>query len=124
MADNGNQLNPSELQVNYIKSNLFRVVHADGMMSNTTPSGDLFVGFYTERYPLPDSLSFEIDGKGEIQNEIIEKRVTHSPGLMREVEFGLVVDVEMAKVLVLSLSTLIHRIEAGEIEAEDENIKQ
>lgn len=121
MSEDKNSSEISQIEFNYIKGNHFRIIHADGVMSNGTPRGDLFLGFYNERFPLPDSQTFEINEEGRIINEIMEKRKINSKGIMREVEVGVTLDIEAAKVLVLSLSQLIRQVEAGEtIENETE----
>ncbi len=112
------------IEFNYIKGSYFRVVHADGVMSNGTPRGNLFLGFYSERFPLPDSQTFEINEEGRVTGEIVEKRKINSNGVMREVEVGVMLDIEVAKVLVLSLSQLIRQVEADESETEPDETEQ
>ena len=111
---------PSKIHFNYIKSNNFRVVHADGVIGNGTPRNDLFIGFYSERVPLPDTLTYEIDEKGKLGKEVLEERETKSDGILREVEVGVVVDLDMAKALVLWLSNVIRQIETNKVSAESE----
>lgn len=110
----------SQIDFNYIKGNHFRVIHADGVMSNGTPRGGLFLGFYSERFPLPDSQTFEINKEGRATSEIIEKRKINSNGIMREVEVGITLDIEVAKILVLSLSQMIRQVEANVTETEED----
>ncbi len=111
---------PSKIKFNYIKSNHFRVVHADGVIGNGTPRNDLFIGFYSERIPLPDALTHEIDEKGKLGKEILEEREIKSDGILREVEVGVVVDLDMAKALVLWLSNVIRQIESNKIAVKKE----
>jgi hypothetical protein len=115
---------PQVIEFNYIKSNHFRTVHADGVMSNGTPRGNLFLGFYSERFPLPDAQTFEINAEGRIVSEVAEKRKIISNGVMREVEVGVILDLEVAKVLVLSLSQLIRQAEAMETQTESSDAGQ
>lgn len=116
MSENETNRELRQIEFNYIKGNHFRVIHADGIMSNGTPRGNLFLGFYSERFPLPDSQTFEINEEGRVTSEVIEKRKINSNGIMREVEVGVMLDIEVAKVLVLSLSQLIRQVEANEPE--------
>jgi hypothetical protein len=116
MSENETSSEIRQIEFNYIKGNLFRVIHADGVMSNGTPRGNLFLGFYSERFPLPDSQTFEINEESRVTSEVIEKRKINSNGIMREVEVGVMLDIEVAKVLVLSLSQLIRQVEANETE--------
>ncbi len=121
MEDNGHKQElPSKIQFNYIKSNHFRVVHAEGVIGNGTPRNDLFIGFYSERIPLPDALTYEVDEKGKLGKELLEEREIKSDGILREVEVGVVVDLDMAKALVLWLSNVIRQIEATKFASETE----
>ena len=72
-----------------------------------TPRGDLFLVFYNERFPLPDSQTFNINEEGKIISEVLDKRKVKSNGVMREVEVGITIDVNVAKGIVVSLSRLI-----------------
>ena len=124
MEDNENkQILSSKITFNYIKSNHFRVVHADGVMGNETPGNDLFIGFYNERIPLPDALTYEIDEEGNLGKEILEERNVKTDGILREVEVGVVLDLDMAKALVLWLSSMIQQIEGNDIISEKEEKK-
>src|SRR4051812_47543074 len=100
---------PSELQFNFLKSNFFRVAHVDGAVGNITPKGDIFVSFYNERVSLPDSVINRITEDGRVGEQISAN--TSSPGLIREMEFGIVLDVEVAKNLNVWLSNMIGQVE-------------
>lgn len=116
--DNENIVNKDqkEIEFNYIKGSNFRVVHADGAMGNGTPSGNLFLVFYSERFPLPDSQTFSISEEGRVIGEVTEKRKVNSNGVMREVEVGVMLDINVAKGMVVSLSHLIRQLESDEIQ--------
>lgn len=122
--ENVNNEDQREIEFNYIKSNNFRVVHADGAIGNGTPSGKLFVVFYNDRFPLPDSQTFIVNQTGQITGEVVENRKVNSNGIMREVEVGVMLDIEVAKGMVLSLSQLIRQTEASAVETENEAEKK
>lgn len=107
--DNKQDKMPEKFDFNYIKSNYFRVVHSDGVIGNLTPKNDIFVGFFNERHSLPDKVSFEITPEGELGKE--KERVTTSEGIFREVEVGVVIDLEQAKTIVVWLSGMINQAE-------------
>ena len=111
---------PSKIKFNYIKSNHFRVVHADGVIGNGTPRNDLFMSFYSERIPLPDVLTYEIDKRGKVGKELLEERDIKSDGIIREMEVGVVVDLDMAKALVVWLASVIQQIEGNKTNSEKE----
>jgi hypothetical protein len=96
---------PSSIALHYIKSNYFRVVHADGAMGGFTPRGQLFFSLYSERAPLPDTTVQAIE-QGQLGKEIVEMR-QGSQGILRELEVGVVMDVNVAKSLVTWLEERI-----------------
>jgi hypothetical protein len=46
------------LRIEFVKSSHFRVIHPDGAFGGTTPRLQLFIDFYTERFPIPKVLVF------------------------------------------------------------------
>jgi hypothetical protein len=97
---------PSSVTLNYIKSNYFRVIHADGAIGGFTPKGEMFVSLYNERPPLPDVTVQAIEN-GQLGAEILEQR-RGTEGILREVEVGVVMDVNVAKALVAWLTERIN----------------
>src|SRR5579864_8214012 len=53
---------PVSVCFHYVKSNYFRVIHADGMYGGLTPCGGIFFALYSDRQPLP-SLRFSQSSK-------------------------------------------------------------
>lgn len=96
-TSSGDQL-PSSITLHYIKSNYFRVIHADGAMGGFTPRGEVFFSLYSERAPLPD-VTVQAVENGQLGKEIIEQR-KGSEGILRELEVGVVMDLNVAKSLV------------------------
>jgi hypothetical protein len=86
-------------------------VHADGVIGNITPKNDIFVSFYNERSPLPDTLTFEVTPNGEIGKEIKSEREFQTTGVIREMEVGIVIDIDFARSLALWLTNLIQQSE-------------
>jgi hypothetical protein len=97
---------PSSVTLNYIKSNYFRVIHADGAIGGFTPKGEMFVSLYSERPPLPDVTVQAIEN-GQLGPEILEQR-RGTEGILREVEVGVVMDLNVAKALVVWLMERIN----------------
>jgi hypothetical protein len=91
------------IDVNYLKPHYFRESACDGILGGPTPQGKLWIGFYTERLPLPRIIrhkivetekgQFRIDGHD--QGLPIESR----SGIIRNMEFGAFLSVETAKQL-------------------------
>ena len=88
--------NEQEVRFKYIKSNFFRVIHADGAWGGISTRGDIHMSFYNERAALPDSsvLTLGPDGRS-LKPEVVES----SGGITREVECDVVFDLITAVAL-------------------------
>lgn len=92
---------PEVLRYDYIKSNLFRMIHADGVIGGPTPKGLIFAAFWNERSPIPQQVAHEIvkteggPGVARLGRELTDQRVTRQ-AVVRETEVGVLMDVEMA----------------------------
>lgn len=92
-----NKEQPPKVRIEYVRGNLFRVVHVDGAFGGTTPRLQLFIDFYSERFPIPRVLVYEASPEGAPLREIVEERESEE-GIVRESEVGLVLDLPVAKV--------------------------
>ena len=101
---------PSKIRIEYVRGSLFRVVHVDGAFGGTTPRLQLFVDFYSERFPIPRVLVYERSPDGTPVREIIEERESKE-GIIRESEVGLVFDLPVAKVFSEWLSEKVAELE-------------
>lgn len=91
----------------YIKSNGFRAVHADGVWGGVTPRGYITMSFFSERAPIPQSLTHEV-----VQNKLgVETDIESKTGIVREVEIEVLVDLPMAKSLIPWLQEKINFLE-------------
>ena len=88
---------PASVEFHYIKSNSFRVVHADGVWGGTTPRGYIAMSLFSERAPIPRKLIHEIMPDGILGQETGRES---RDGIIREVEVEVKVDLEMAKSLI------------------------
>ena len=103
---------PTVVPFHYIKSNLFRVVHTDGALGNVTPGGLIFVGFYSERGPIPQVMVHEVTEAGQVGPERQDERVSKK-GIVREVEVGAMMSAETATSFIAWLQEkidLIHKL--------------
>ena len=103
---------PTVVPFHYIKSNFFRVAHADGVVGNVTPAGLIFMGFYSERGPIPQMMVHEITEAGQVGPERLDERVSKK-GVVREVEIGTMMSAEVAVSFVAWLQEkidLIHKL--------------
>lgn len=89
--------NKDKINFHYIKSNNFRVVHADGVFGGLTPSGDIFASIFSQRPAIPNLTVNQIKENGELGPEI--ERVSKD-GIIRELEVGLAMRPETAEQLI------------------------
>ncbi len=101
---------PVNVKFDYIKSNFFRVVHADGVMSSMTPRGQLHLSIWTERNPIPRQVVHAVDEENFLGPEI--SRISRD-AVIREVEVGVTLDISMAKALVNALNQVIQTVDSA-----------
>lgn len=86
------------VRFDYLKSALFRVIHADGVVGGLTPRLDVHMDFWSERFPIPKQVVHALTSEGTLGEEIRSERTT-CEAIVREVEAGVVLDLETAKAL-------------------------
>jgi hypothetical protein len=86
---------PNKIRVEYVKSHLFRTIHADGAFGGATPRLELLITFYSERFPIPKVLTYETSPDG-LGDEIVTERESKE-GIIREVEAAVVLDLPTAQ---------------------------
>jgi hypothetical protein len=73
----------------------YREVHIDGAFGGITPRNYINLSFYSERFPIPKSSTFEVN-----ENATIGKLISNSDdskiGIIREYEFGVYMDMRTA----------------------------
>lgn len=104
---------------NKISAN-FREVHIDGAYGGATGRGLINLSFYAERAPIPKSSEFAIKEDNTI-GELISNSADSKTGILREYEFGVYMDIAVAKALVTLLSDKIDFIETKVKELNDAN---
>lgn len=107
------------LDFHHIKSPDFKTGYASGLFANLTPNGLINLTFYIDRNPIPDLISFNIeDGKlGQESNKITRK------GIVREVQHGVLVDVNTLKnvITVLEQALKMHQSQLEQIASSNTN---
>lgn len=116
------QPSPDRLTFDYIKSNLFRVIHVDGVLGGPGPRGSIHVNFFSERLPIPTRQVFAL-AEGALGKEDEALRESR-PGIVREVETAVVMDVPTAKVFLHWLGQAIATVERLESERRSKAPKQ
>jgi hypothetical protein len=127
MTENGKLANPEtpeggldRVKFDYIKSNFFRVVHADGVFGGITPRLDIQMDVWSERQAIPKEVVHELRPDGTLGEEMREERVVRD-AIVREVEVGVVIDVGLAKSMINWLQEKIERIEEAQRKRRDED---
>jgi hypothetical protein len=101
---------PGKVRIEYVKSNAFRVVHADGAIGGTSPRLELFVTFYSERFPIPKVLVYQATADGAPGEELSAERESKA-GIIREAEIGVTLDLPTAKSFAIWLNEKIVELE-------------
>jgi hypothetical protein len=97
---------PSSVKFHFIKSNFFRVVHADGAIGGLTPSRQIFISVYNERAAIPKVIEMNISPDGHLGKEISRES---KEGLVREMEMGIILNGHAAELLA---ETLLESVKA------------
>jgi hypothetical protein len=114
---------PIKARFDFIKSPLFRVIHADGVYGGVNPRGDLFINFFNERFPIPTTIVHELKASGELGEEVRSERETRN-AIVREVEVGVHVELGVAKQMVEWLQQKIEIIEKAQQQIQVESLKE
>ena len=101
---------PDRIRFDYIKSNFFRVVHADGVIGGVTPHFDIHMDVWSGRLAIPKTVVHELKPGGEMGSEIREEREVRD-AVVREVEVGIVFNIGLAKAMVRWLQEKIDFVE-------------
>ena len=82
----------------YIKSQLFRVIRADGAIGGLTPNGNsINFALYTERHPIPRRLVHQVEG-GKLGAVLTNETVSRD-AIVREMDVEVFLSVDVARSL-------------------------
>ena len=81
----------------YIKSQHFRVVRADGAIGGLTPAGDIHFALYTERHPIPRRLVHQMDEGG--LGAVLPNETVSRDAIVREMDVDIFVNIGVARSL-------------------------
>jgi hypothetical protein len=88
---------PKEIEFDFIKSNYFRVIRADGAFGGLSPTGAIHMGIYSERHAIPQKIFHAIQNR-QLGPEITSKRQGRK-SIVREMEVDVVLEISQALVL-------------------------
>lgn len=83
------------VEVHYIKNGMFRQIHVDGLIGGVTPTAHINLNFYAERLAIPKAETTEIKENGF--GDIVERSPNSKNGVIREIEFGIYLDIRTAE---------------------------
>ena len=89
---------PSSLLIHYVKSPMYRTVHADGIFGGPSPNLNIHLSFWSERAPIPQLIEHKVNPDGTLGEEVLEGRISKS-GLVREVDVDVVMNLTTARAL-------------------------
>jgi hypothetical protein len=97
-----------EITFHQIKSNEYKTVYASGAIGGITVNSLININFFSERPPIPNELTYEINDKGQLGKEIgrISKK-----GIVRDIQVGVFMDISGAKSLIEWLNEQIIKVE-------------
>src|SRR4051812_31841440 len=84
---------PREIDFDLIKSNWFRVIHADGAIGGVGPQANIHMALYSERRAIPTKIVHVLENSQQLGPEVRSKRQGRA-GMVREVEVDVVLGLE------------------------------
>jgi hypothetical protein len=99
-----------KVKFNYVKSNLFRVIHTDGTTADYTPNGNITINLYSQRFSIPEEVIFDLDDDGAIVGEgVVVDRAEDNidTTIVREIDMLAVMSLETAEELLRQLQGIV-----------------
>jgi hypothetical protein len=101
------------LDFHHVESAGFRTTYASGVVASLSLNGMVNLTFYIDRAPTPDLITYKIDGNkiGAETNRIVRS------GVLRELQQGILVDVQTATNIIKVLQQMIdmHKSSAEQV---------
>jgi hypothetical protein len=103
---------PDYVRFHWIKSNFFRVIHADGVWGGITPTGNVQMAIFSQRTPIPQQTAQKLYSGGNLGEDLPELKVCKD-GIVREVEIEVIMDLNLAVSIRAWLDEKIKVLESG-----------
>jgi hypothetical protein len=111
----------SRVKFNYVKSNLFRVIHADGAVVAVNPNQNISINLFSQRFSIPDESIVELDEDGRAIGETtsieIEENIDYV--VIREIDVLAVMSLDGARQLIAQLQDILEDYEDEEEHKEE-----
>ena len=98
------------VKIKYVKSNDFKTALATGVYGGLTSTGLINANFFTDRSIIPTHQEIEVDEEGRIHGTPKDTKDGH---MVREVQFGTLLDMNTARIIIDWLNTKIDEFEKG-----------
>lgn len=95
---------PKTIKIKYLKAYDYRSSLATGVYGNVTTNGLINVNFFSDRVVLPDHQLIPIDDQGR---QIGKPEDVKDGDAVRDVHFGVLMDIDTAKLVIQWLETKI-----------------
>lgn len=99
-----------KIKVRYLKSHDYKISFANGIFGGINSNGLINANFYIDRMVIPDSETVEIDETGK---RLSPPEIVRDGDAVREVQFGVIIDVKTAKRIAEWLTMKITEHESG-----------
>lgn len=103
----------TQVDVHYVKSAVFRVIHVDGSYCDLTPTGLVHMALFSQRKPIPQTLVHPISSDGRLE---APTGMAGKSGILREIEVGAMMSPQVAREiaeLLIRQADLLEKLEAG-----------
>lgn len=94
----GNGETEGRVVFHYIKSNLFRVIHLDGVIGSITPTQFIHMALYSERPAIPQRMTHPVSMKAGLGEPIASETVSRE-GYVREIDMDVMMNLASAQAL-------------------------
>lgn len=119
MTEDSNSPGPPVLQIHYLKTANYREVPCHGVIGGVTPQGQLWMSLYTERHPIPRTVTLPgtlvpgQPGAVRVDEKLVKPiSVDTRAGIVRTIEVSTYLDLDGARRLVEWLRTRVEQMEA------------
>lgn len=92
--ENNNKKKIADIDFHYLKTNSYRTYHVDGIFGGLTSRGNLYAELFLERNATPKMVKHKVKETGELGDEILREG---KKGFIRQIECGLMMDINTAK---------------------------
>lgn len=114
----------SRIQLEYVKSNLFRVIHTDGAIADENPNGHIAITLFSQRFSVPEKILLNVNQEGRVISEsfiIDEDEEKIDKKVIREVDVISIMDVDIARQLAFQILQETGGFEGDELDDEQED---